>query len=244
MGDRQRRLPVAHTRRLGADRVPEERDHPRLVVRDPTLDDIAQGVRHQRRVLGEALGGLAHRPAAGELPRLRQVPVIERRDGLDPPLEQVLHEPPVEGHALHVQRAATVRLHARPGDRDAVALEPERGHQVEVLGPAVVVVARDVAGVAVQHGTRDRAEAVPDRLATPVLARGALDLVRSRRRAEAEVRPERAVADRRRCGGRRHPFTAPAVMPLMSQRCVTKKAMRTGRVETTPAAISCAVLSW
>src|SRR3954470_5277094 len=176
------------------------------------------------------------------MPRSRRGSTRRRENAT--PLKFCPPRPPLEPHALNVRHPAPVRLHARPGDREAIALEPQRGHQVEVLGPAVVVVAGHVAGVAVLDGAGDRAEAVPDRLAAPVLARRALDLVRRRRRAEAEVRPERAVADRRRCGGRRHPFTAPAVMPLMSQRCVTKKAMRTGRVETTPAAISCAVLSW
>ena len=38
---------------------------------------------------------------------------------------------------------------------------------------------------------------------------------------------------------RRHPLTAPAVMPRTSQRCAAKKAMTTGIVETTPAAMSC-----
>ena len=38
---------------------------------------------------------------------------------------------------------------------------------------------------------------------------------------------------------RRHPLTAPAVMPRTSQRCAAKKAMTTGIVDTTPAAMSC-----
>ena len=109
----------------------------------------------------------------------------------------------------------------------------------------MVVIAGDVAGVAVLDGAGLVAEAIPDRLAAPVLARGALDLVGRRRGAEAEAGGEPAGrSGRRQRSGGRHPFTAPAVMPFTSQRWVAKKAMSTGRVETTPAAISCAVLSW
>ena len=109
----------------------------------------------------------------------------------------------------------------------------------------MVVIAGHVTGVAVDDGAGPRAEAIPDRLAAPVLARGALDLVGGSRRAEPEAGGQPAGRDWRRLrSGRRHPFTAPAVMPFTSQRWVAKKAMSTGSVETTPAAISCAVLSW
>ena len=241
--DAQGGRPVADPRRLHALGVAEERDHPRLVVRDPAVDHVAQLGRHQRRVLGEALGGVAHGPAAGRLARLRQVPVVERRDRLDAALAQAFAQPPVPVDPRAVQGAAPLGLHPRPGDREAVGLGAERRHQVQVLAPAVVVVAGDVARVAARDRPRTAAERVPDRRAAPVLAHGALDLVRRHRDAEPEAGRERA--DRRRLErGRRHPFTAPAVRPFTSQRCVRKKAMRTGRVETTPAAMSCAVLCW
>ena len=204
---------------------------------------VTELVRHQRRVVGEAQRGVPHRPPAGLLARLREVPVIERRDRLDAALEAALDQPPVPRDAARVQRAAPVRLHARPGDREAVGLQPERDHQVEVGGPAVVVVARHVARVAARHRAGAVREAIPDRLAAPVLAHRALDLVGRRGGAEAEARRQPGGADGQRSGGG-HPFTAPAVMPFTSQRWVAKKAMSTGRVETTPAAISWAVLSW
>ena len=161
--------------------------HGSLWVIQP-CDHVTELVGHRRRVVGEALRGVADRPAAGLLAGLRKIPVIERRDRLDPALQAALDEPPVEGDAARVQRAAPVRLHARPGDREAIGLQPELDHQVEVGRPAVVVIAGDVAGVAVDHGAGLVAEAIPDRLAAPVLARGALDLVRRRRGAEAEAR--------------------------------------------------------
>ena len=67
----------------------------------------------------------------------------------------------VEAHARRVERPGAVGLHPRPRDREAVGLQAERRHQVEVLAPAVVVVAGDVAGVAVRDGARQRGRRCP-----------------------------------------------------------------------------------
>ena len=79
--------------------VAEPGDHPRLVLRDPVADTIAQRVGHDLDVLGEGVHGLAHRPAPAVLERLRQIPVIERDERLDPVGEQLVHEPVVEVEA-------------------------------------------------------------------------------------------------------------------------------------------------
>ena len=226
----QRRRPVAQSRRLHAVGVTEERDHPGLVVGHPGRDQIAQLLRHQRGVVGEALGRVARGPAADLLERLRQVPVVERGDRLDTALEQALHKLPVEADPGRVRRPESHRQDARPRDREAVALHSQRLHQVQVAAPAVVVVARHVGRVAVGDRARAPSEAVPDRLAAAVLAHRALDLERRRGHAEAEVG---RVAVRAA-----HPFTAPAVSPRTSQRCAMKNAISTGIVDTTPAAIS------
>ena len=240
----QRGGPVADPRRLGPVGVTEEGHDPRLVVGDPLRHGVPQLRRDERGVLGEAVRGVALAPAAAVLQRLRQIPVVERRDGLDPALEQAFGQPPVEVEARRVGRPAARRLHPRPGDREAVALEAQLGHQIQVGLPAAVVVARRLARVAVGHRARRRAEAIPDRLAAAVGLDRALDLERRRRRPEAHGRWEGAgvglateVQDLR--VDRRHPLTAPAVMPRTSQRCAAKKAMTTGIVEITPAAMSC-----
>ena len=186
VADGQRRRPVAHAGREAALGVAREGHHPRLVVGDPRPHEVAELARHVLRVLGEALRRVAVGPAAGVLQRLREVPVVERRGGLDPALEQPLDEAAVEAHAGRVERPGAVGLHARPRDREAVGLEAQRRHEVEVLAPAVVVVAGDVAGVAVLDGARNAAEGVPDRVAAPVLVRRPLDLVGGRGGAEAE----------------------------------------------------------
>ena len=60
---------------------------------------LAERANHVRRVHREMLGGVARRPAAAVLQRLRQVPVVQRRVGGDPGLEQRVDELVVEGQA-------------------------------------------------------------------------------------------------------------------------------------------------
>src|SRR5581483_7514965 len=67
-----------------------------------------------------------------------------------------------------------------PGDREAIRLQAEVAHQGDVVFPTVVVIGRDVAGVAVADLAGRVAETIPDRLAAAVFFDGALDLVRRR----------------------------------------------------------------
>ncbi len=103
--------------------------------------------------------------------------MVEGDVGGDPGLVQVVDEAVVEVEAARVGRAAAAGLDARPGDREAVGRHPERGHQRDVVAVAVVVVAGDLAGVALEDLAGGGAERVPDaRPASPV-ADGPLDLV-------------------------------------------------------------------
>ena len=100
--------------RVLAPGVPDPRDDPRLVVRDPVLDAVAEPLGDDLGVLDERLGGRARRPAARVLERLRRVPVEERRERLDAVREQLVDEPVVEVEARLVHAAA-----ARPAGRAA-----------------------------------------------------------------------------------------------------------------------------
>src|SRR5438034_5640938 len=53
----------------------------------------------------------------------------------------MLRRPP-RSTLFPTRRSSDLRLHARPRDREAVALQPERRHEVEVVFEPVVVVAR------------------------------------------------------------------------------------------------------
>ena len=101
----------------------------------------------------------------------------ERRDAAG---EEAVDEAVVEGEAGLVHLAGAGGQDAWPGDGEPVCLQAERGHQVEVVVEAVVVVARHVAVIAVHHLARYPTERVPDGRTTPVGVDGSLDLVRGR----------------------------------------------------------------
>ena len=174
------------TRRVDARRIREERRAPRLVERGPDLHPIAERVVHVERVLGEEVRGLAVRPSASLLQRLRKVPVVQRQPRQDVGIQQLVRQPLVEVDALRVDRTA-VGAHPRPRGREAVRLEPHRLHERHVVAVQVVVVARDVAVVGVDDGARHPGVRVPDRVASSVLVCGAFDLVGGGGGSEEEV---------------------------------------------------------
>ncbi len=170
--------------------VPDPGDDPRLVVRDPVPDAIAEPLADRFDVLLERADDVARRPAAGVFEHLRRVPVEERHVRRDAVAEQLVDEAVVEVEALLVHRAAAVRQDARPRDREAERVDAELAHERDVVAVAVVEVARDLAVVAVSHFAGRRAEAIPDALAAAVLVGGAFDLVRRGCRAPDEVAGE------------------------------------------------------
>ena len=118
-------------------------------------DAIAEPRGDIAGVIGERLGGLAPFPAAKPvLQGLRQVPVIERDVGGDSVREQRIDEAVVEVEALRIGRADAVGKDARPRNREAVGARAERLHERDVLLVAMIMVDRDVAGVAVRNSCR------------------------------------------------------------------------------------------
>jgi hypothetical protein len=183
----ERIRPVGAARGVRAGAVAEVGGAPRLVEGRPGRDAIAEGLADHGRVLGEAVRRVAVRPAAGILERLRQVPVVQGGDGRDPASEESVNELRVEVDAGLVDRAGSGGDDARPGDREAVGLQAEALHQVEVRLEQVIVAVRHVAGRAVADQPRRVREGVPDRRAATILVPGAFDLVCRGRRAEEEV---------------------------------------------------------
>ena len=134
-----------------APRMSDPRVHPRLVVRRPEADAIAEARSDRLRVVDERLGRRALAPAALVLEYLRRVPVEEGREGLDPLLEQRVDEPVVEVESGVVHAAAAVGEYPRPRDREAERVEAELAHELHVVAVPVVEVARDLARVAAAH---------------------------------------------------------------------------------------------
>ena len=177
--------------RVQARGVAQECRAPRFVQRGPHLHPVAERIMHVECVLGEAVGGVADSPAAVLLQRLRKVPVVKGEPGQDAGIQQLVDEPLVEVDALEVERAA-VGTHPRPRRREAVGLQSHRGHERHVVAVAVVVVARDITVVGVDHGAGNPAEGIPDRVGAPALVGGPFDLVRGGGRSEQEVGGELA----------------------------------------------------
>src|SRR4029453_10036800 len=119
--------------------------------------------------------------------------------------------------------------------------------QRHVLAVPVVVVDRDVAGVAAEPPARRVRERVPDRPAAPVRGGTAFHLVRRGRRPEQEILRETRDGDVRDAGeamgdGVRvcHDFTAPSMIPPMIWRPNTTNTTSNGTVDSAVAANTCA----
>ena len=173
--DGQRHRPAGSR---GPEGVPVERVDCRLVERDPGGDAIAQLLGQDSGVLAEPLGGVANGPTAFVLESLGQVPVEEGDVRGHPALEQAVHQPVIEVEAARFDRAGAGGHDSRPGHGEAISVDAERRHQVEVGLPAVVMVASDVAGRAVADQPWRVGERVPHRRPLAVLVPRALDLVR------------------------------------------------------------------
>ena len=139
----------------------------------------------------EALHDVAVLPATTILKRLGKVPVIERRGRLHALLEKALAEAPIEVDALLVRGAHPGGLDPGPGDAEAIRVEAVGSDEVDVLGPAVIVVAGDIPGVAVCDVAGRVTEGVPDGWAAAILVDGALDLVAGGGGSPGEVRRKR-----------------------------------------------------
>ena len=184
--------------RVLAGRVAGERRVERLVERRPVTHPIAQPLVHRGRVVGEAQRGVARRPAAAVLERLREIPVIERDPWLDRLPFELVEQALVEVEPGLVDRAAARRHQPRPREREPVDAGTELSEQGHVVAEAVVVIACDASRVAVEDRPRTGAERVPDRRSPAALLNGTLDLVGRGRRSPRE--PWRKARHRRAPG--------------------------------------------
>src|SRR5581483_10883459 len=105
--------------------VPDPRDDPRLVVRDPVLHAVAEARADDLDVLAERVDDPAGRPAAMLIEHLRRVPVEERAERRDAVVEQLVDEAVVEVEPLRIDGATSLRQDARPRDREAKRVDAE-----------------------------------------------------------------------------------------------------------------------
>ena len=196
----QRIGPPATARRMLTRAVAHLRERPWLVERDPGVDTVTEAARHEGRVVGEPIDDLRLQPASAVLQLLWQVPVVEGQPRLDPAIQQPVDEAVVEVQAGLIAAAGAAGLNAWPRDAEAIGPQAHLGHEVEVVAPSPVVVARDVAGLVVDDPARRVAERVPDARAASIEVHRTFDLVGGGCRAPRKVRVGSARPSARRAG--------------------------------------------
>src|SRR5689334_13976084 len=105
--------PVSQARSVRSLVPPEECGTPRLIVGDPVMHAVAELAADDIGELGEFRDGVAMTPAAPLLQTLRQIPVIQRRPGLEPAGEHSIDESGIEIEALGIGCARAVGQDAR-----------------------------------------------------------------------------------------------------------------------------------
>jgi hypothetical protein len=100
--------------------------------------------------------------------------------------QQRVDEIVVEVEPTLIHGAGTGRKDTTPTDAEAIGLEAESLHQGNIVTPAIVVVARNVTGVAVDRAAGTVRKALPDARACAIGERAAFDLVRRRGSAPEE----------------------------------------------------------
>src|SRR5215831_13457329 len=141
-----------------------------LIEREEVPRPVAELLGDVTRIVPECIGCVAGFPPAAILHRLRQVPVIERRERRDAVGDEVVDEPVVEVEALRIWRAGALRKYPRPRNREPIRSGAERLHRPHVVSISVVVIVGDVAVVVVADLSRRVRERVPYRRATAILA--------------------------------------------------------------------------
>src|SRR5262245_29873178 len=166
----------------------EESRAPGLVVGDPVTHAITELPADRVGEYGEFVDRGTAAPASGFLQALRQVPVIERGPGLEAALEHAVDQARIEIEARGIRPVpGPVRKDTGPGDGKTIGAESQLRREVEVLRPAVVVIAGHRTARAVADVAWCTAKTIPNRLRAAVHGRRALDLIRGRRAAPAKI---------------------------------------------------------
>ena len=145
----------------------EEGNAPGLVDRGDAGKPVAKMTDYKVGIIGEPAGYIAVLPAAVISVALRQVPVIERRKGLQTALEHRIEKPIIEGQPVSVHFFVRLRQKAWPGKGKTIGTEAAIGDEVEILGITVVMIAGHGAVTAVGNGTGLSCKTVPVGGTTP-----------------------------------------------------------------------------
>ena len=148
-----------------------------FVQGDPVDDAISETTTHQIGVLAHPGGAVAADPATLREQCRRHVPVEQGRPRLDPGFQQGVDQPVVVVEPLLIDLPGAFGEHPRPGDREAIGVEPELPHDLNVILESVVVIAGHRTTVSVFDGPLTIAEVVPDASPTTTFEGRTLDLI-------------------------------------------------------------------
>jgi hypothetical protein len=126
-------------------------------------------LRQDAGLVSKIRGKVAIGPAAPVFQRLWQVPVVQRAEGPNTRIKYPVNQTAVMVNALLIDCAPTRRLNARPGDRKTVALLIQALQYGNILRIQVVLIACDIARRTTPYLANSVREAIPNRLAFPVL---------------------------------------------------------------------------
>src|SRR6516162_3731411 len=152
---------------LAAKSESKQSENRRLVESRKTLHSVAITRRHQYGVVSKPSSTVSGRPATEIVERLGKIPVIEAEPWFDAGGENCIDKPVVEYQARLIRVAPPQRKNTRPSDGETIGMDAEPLHQPNVLQVTVVVIASDLAFLAI---------GVPNAKAAPVFARRPLDL--------------------------------------------------------------------
>src|SRR5690554_4992617 len=107
--------------------------------------------------------------------------MIERGKRRDVVLEKRVDELGVEPNAFLIGSAVPRRQNSRPRNGEAVGIDTHPGQQLDVFAKPVVVVAGNVARIAILHLAGNVAEGIPDRMPLSTFKPSTLDLIARRR---------------------------------------------------------------
>lgn len=154
-----------------------------FVESNPAFAAIAQAADDSAGIVSKVLGHFATAPGAvARFEGGRAVPVEQGGDRFDAVVEELVDQATVKINARFVDLAAPGGDDAGPGDAEAIVLNAEGGHQLNISGEPVVVVAGDGPGFAVfgcapGSAAPQLAEGVPNAGQAAIVADCTFDLV-------------------------------------------------------------------
>lgn len=166
----------------------------RVIYADPVLHIIPEGLETEVSIVPEDVHQLRVAPAAQLLLQVfGEVPVVQRDQGLDADLLQLLDQcPVVVGADFIVTPPGSVGKYPGPWQREPVVTDPQLLDGADVRVDVVVAVAAHVAG---RHPAPAARKSVPDGETLPVLLKGALHLVGSGAHGPYEVFGEGVIKE-------------------------------------------------